>query len=197
MAAEQDPAAAGVAPGPGCGGLALRIRHRTRYRYSTPVCESYNEARLQPVTSNGQACDAFELRIAPAGPLRHYRDFYLNCVQYFEVFAPHTELTVEATSLVRTAVRAGSPAPAAFPAARLKECLRIEQCYDFLQMSRNVSLDVPVWKLAQDAAGGVEDAWAAAQAVMGFIHREFTYDATATHVNTHTLEVLRLRRGVC
>lgn len=195
LAAEQPPAAADAAPGPGARGLALRVRHRTTYRYSAPVSESYNEARLRPVSQDGQTCDAFDLRIAPAGPIRHYRDFYLNCVQHFEVFAPHAELTVEATSLVRTTARAA--ATVSFPAARLKECRRIEQCYDFLQMSRNVSLDVPVWKLAQDAAGGMEDAWAAARAVMGFIHREFTYDAAATHVNTHTLEVLQLRRGVC
>lgn len=195
LATEQSAAAAAAVTGPGPRGLALRIRHRTTYRYSTPVSESYNEARLQPASQDGQTCEIFDLRITPAGPLRHYRDFYLNSVQHFEVFAPHAELTVEATSLVHTTARA--VIPVSFPTARLKECRRIEQCYDFLQMSRNVSLDVPVWKLAQDAAGGVEDAWAAAQAVMGFIHREFAYDTAATHVNSHTLEVLQLRRGVC
>lgn len=196
--ATDPPPAEGVTGRDQAGGTRrLRIVHRTLYEYSTPVSESFNEARLQPVTHDGQECHQFLLKILPATQLRHYRDFYFNWVQYFEVNPPHPVLVIEASSVVTTAPRRAELDAVAFPVARLAECQRIEQCYDFLQMSQNVSLDVPVWKLAQDAAGGVADAWEAARTIMGFIHREFAYDAAATTVNTHMIEVLQLRRGVC
>jgi transglutaminase-like putative cysteine protease len=177
--------------------MKLQIVHRTHYDYASPVSESFNEVRLQPVTHAGQVCLQFLLKVLPATRLRHYRDFYFNWVQYFEVPEAHAALTVEATSLVDTAPPPAGLADVAFPVARLGECLRIESCHDFLQMSLGVSLDVAVWKLAQDAAGGEADAWQAALAIMRFIHREFAYEAGATTVATHMLEVVAARRGVC
>jgi transglutaminase-like putative cysteine protease len=177
--------------------MKLQITHRTHYEYGSPVSESFNEARLQPVTHAGQVCHQFLLKVLPATRLRHYRDFYFNWVQYFEVPEPHAALSVEATSVVDTAPPPAGLAEAVFPMRRLDECLRLESCYDFLQKSLGVSLDVAVWKLAQDAAGGETDAWQAALAVMRFIHRGFTYETGATTVGTHMLEVIATRRGVC
>lgn len=178
--------------------MKLHVVHRTRYEYPGPVIDSYNEARLQPVTANGQVCHSFLLKVLPTTRLSHYLDFYLNCVHYFEVPEPHTSLVVEAASTVTTSPDGWLGHDAATAAMRrLPECLREEQCYDFLQSSTYVHVSPEVWRLAVDACQGVDDIWQAALAIMHFVHREFTYTKLATTVKTHMTDVINQRRGVC
>jgi transglutaminase-like putative cysteine protease len=177
--------------------MKLNVVHRTRYEYSRPVRASYNEARLQPTTLEGQECHSFILRVLPAARLSHYYDFYNNIVHFFEVPEPHDFLAVESASMVTTADSLLPEDGDIAPMSRLEELDRAECFYDFLQMSSFVSLDVDVWRLALDATAGCADVWQASLAVMRFIHANFSYSPDATHVNTHMLDVLRQRRGVC
>lgn len=177
--------------------MRLQILHRTRYRYSMPVSENFNEIRLQPVSDERQECHRFQLATTPVAPVRRYHDFHLNLVDHFYLADPHADLCVEARSEVTTSGPKAALETAAFPRERLPECLRLERCFDFLQQSQYVGLEVDVWREAQDLAAGLDDAWAAARAMSRFIHGRFTYDTSATTVNTHMLEVLRHRRGVC
>lgn len=177
--------------------MRLRILHRTHYAYSAPVSENYNEVRLQPVSDAAQECHAFALATSPDARVKRYHDLHLNLVDHFYLTDPHSALTVEARATVTTFSRVAEPDAIKFPLARIAECLRLERCYDFLQMSEFVSLDVEVWRLAQDATSGIGDAWEAARAIMALVYREFGYDSGATTVQTHMREVLRLRRGVC
>ncbi len=177
--------------------MRLDIVHRTIYRYDSPVSESFNEVRLQPVSNEAQECVAFILLTTPQASIRRYHDFHLNLVDHFYVAEPHSELIIEGRSTVITSGPHPAIAAASFPLARINECLRMERCYDFLQKSEFVSLDVAVWKLARDAAEGRDDAWQAALAMMNFVNRSFTYETGATTVQTRLDEVLRDRRGVC
>ncbi|HWA26381.1 MAG TPA: transglutaminase family protein [Lacunisphaera sp.] len=178
--------------------MKLHVLHRTRFKFATPVHESFNEARLQPTSNGAQVCHSFVLKVLPSSRLRHYLDFHRNCVHHFEVNPPHSELTVEANSVVTTAdmpVLAVNATPA--PLEKVGECARLELCYDFLQSSTYVDVGVDQWKLAIDATEGQADAWQAAQAIMRFIHRDFRYQSGSTTAHTHMREVLRTRTGVC
>jgi transglutaminase-like putative cysteine protease len=178
--------------------MKLQVLHRTRYHYGAPVRESFNEARLQPISAGAQVCHGFLLKVLPSTRLSHYLDFYLNCVHLFEVNEPHRDLLVEATSTVTTAAEPALPPGATLaPLADIGACLRQEQCYDFLQSSTYVEAGAELWRLALDAAQGQTDTWQAAQAVMRHIHREFRYEADTTHAHTHMREVLERRVGVC
>lgn len=177
--------------------MRLQIVHRTHYRYSLPVSENFNEVRLQPVSAESQECHAFRLQTTPNAPLRRYHDLYLNLVDHFYIADPHSELLVEATSVVSTSTPPPRETPVAFPLQRIGECLRMERCYDFLQGSEYIPLDVEVWRLGRDATEGLTDAWEAALAMMRFVHDRFTYDASATTVHTRVSDVLQVRRGVC
>ena len=178
--------------------MKLHILHRTRFNYATSVRESFNEARLQPVTAGAQVCHSFLLKILPTSKLSHYLDFHFNCVHLFEITQAHTELSVEATSVVTTG---DSPALAAgaMPAGldQIGKCVRLDRCYDFLQSSTYVEVGPDLWRLALDATDGQTDVWQAAQAIMRYIHREFRYQPAATHVHTPMREVLQARTGVC
>ncbi|HEX7653241.1 MAG TPA: transglutaminase N-terminal domain-containing protein, partial [Verrucomicrobiae bacterium] len=136
------------------------IRHRTHYDYAAPVRESRNELHLQPLSNEQQTVESFLLKVLPVARLKHYYDFYSNCVHYFEMPDPHTTLTIE--SLLRvTTHKVPKLAPDARPAdvSRLKEALSVGRCYDFLQESRYVELTPELWRLAVDAVREEKDAW--------------------------------------
>jgi transglutaminase-like putative cysteine protease len=177
--------------------VKLHVMHRTRYEYPAAVIESFNETRLQPTSADGQVCHAFLLKVLPSTRLSHYLDFYLNCVHFFEIPEPHSTLTIESSSVVTTVSRAMPPDQTTVPMSRLRECVAMEQCYDFMQSSKHVHIDPALWRLAIDATLGEEDAWQSALKVMHFIHSSFEYEPEATTVHTPIAEIVAKRKGVC
>jgi transglutaminase-like putative cysteine protease len=178
--------------------MKLHVLHRTRFKYGANVHESFNEARLQPVSTGRQVCHSFVLKVLPTSRLSHYIDFHFNYVHLFEINQAHAELNVEANSVVTTDDQpALVPAATPSPLDRLAECARMERCYDFLQSSTYVEINADLWRLALDAADGQTDAWQAAQAIMRYVHREFRYQSAVTHAHTHVREVLKTKAGVC
>lgn len=178
--------------------MKFDIHHSTRYTYASPVWDSFNDVRLQPMPIPEQTVESFLLRVLPATRLTHFKDFYSNWVNHFEIIAPHSYLYIEATSRVIT--RPSAPLPTEeklFPLNRMSEALRIERCFDYLQASRFVDLAPESWKLALDATYGLDDAWLAALALMRFVHGFLKYEPNSTHVHTHVSEVISERRGVC
>jgi transglutaminase-like putative cysteine protease len=176
--------------------MKLNVLHRTTYRYADFVTQNLNEVRLKPSCSDGQSCEDFELTIKPAAKLTSFLDFYFNYFQSFEVLPPHKELIIESRATVRTAPRE-TVTSLAVPMSRLPDCLRLEQCYDFVQSSTLVALSPEVWRLALDATSSQTDVWQCAVAIMGFIHSGFQYEPNSTTVSTPMTEVLQQRRGVC
>jgi transglutaminase-like putative cysteine protease len=174
------------------------IFHRTRYSYATPVRESFNEARLQPLSDEWQTVDDFLLKILPAARLRHYHDFYSNVVHHFEIPEPHLALLVESRTHVTTKRRPFlSQSESPWPLAQMGAALRDTRCYEFLEAGRYVEISPEAWRLAVDATHGLKDAWQAALALMHFVNGYISYHANSTTVHTHMREVLRARRGVC
>jgi len=174
------------------------ILHRTRYSYASPVQESFNEARLQPLSDEWQNVDDFLLKILPAARLRHYHDFYSNVVHHFEILEPHSTLLVESRTRVTTKSRpllleTESP----WPLAQIGAALRDTRCYEFLEAGRYVEISPEAWRLAVDATHGLKDTWQVALALMHFVNGYITYLSYSTTVHTHMREVLKERRGVC
>ena len=58
--------------------MRYRIRHRTTYGYASPVFESFNEVRLQPLVCATQSLLDFDLRIEPPATVIAFRDYYGN-----------------------------------------------------------------------------------------------------------------------
>jgi transglutaminase-like putative cysteine protease len=178
--------------------MKLHVVHRSAYRYAAPVTQNLNEVRLKPVSADGQICESFALDIKPVCRLSSYVDFYFNYVQFFEVQDTHDSLSIESVSVVTTTNERRLPCDATTaPLTRLPETLRLEQCYDFTQPTSLVANSPEVWRLAVDACMGQSDIWQSSVAIMRFIHSRFTYDPSATNVNTHMIEVLQQQRGVC
>ena len=114
------------------------ILHRTRYAYSSPVRDSFNDVRLQPMPIPGQTVESFLLKVLPAARLTHFTDFYSNWVNHFEIVEPHSYLMIEAQSRVNTHPPAPLPEEKLCPFEKMKEAPNIERCFDYLQSSRFV-----------------------------------------------------------
>lgn len=173
------------------------ILHRTRYTYATPVRDSFNDVRLQPLPIPEQTVESFILKVLPATRLTHFKDFYSNWIQHFEIIEPHSQLVIEASSRVVTHPLPPLPEEKLCSFEQIKEAANIERGFDYLRESRYVEMSPEAWKLALDATVGLDDAWLAALALMRFVHGYLKYEPASTHVHTHMSEVLRDRRGVC
>ncbi|KAB2639049.1 MAG: transglutaminase family protein [Verrucomicrobia bacterium] len=177
--------------------LLLNISHLTRYTYEGHVKDSFNEARLQPVSDSLQQCRDFHFKINPNSPVRDYPDFYANCVHYFDVPEPHESLEVQAISSVQTLPESRGPIPVAGPDAISASPMK-EQFFDFLHSSEFVSLEADVWREAVDALpSGVTDIWPDTVAIGEHIHRNYKYTPLSTNVNTRAVEVVKKKQGVC
>ncbi len=178
--------------------MRYHILHRTQYAYAAPVRESRNELHLQPLSNQQQTVDSFLLKVLPSTRLKHYYDFYSNCVHYFELLEPHSTLTVESSFRVTThKINILPPDARPLPASRIKEALAEGRCYDFIQASRYVDNSPEVWRLAVDAVSDERDVWQQSLRLMAFVHSHLAYQSNSTKVHTHTREVLAQRRGVC
>lgn len=183
---------------PTIAAMKFEILHRTHYAYASPVRESFNEVRLQPLSNEHQTVESFLLKVLPTARLRHYHDFYSNCVHHFEISGPHSALSIDSRLEVTTRANQSLPLDAR-PAnmARLPESLQHGRCYVFLQGSRYVELTPEAWRLALDATQGEDDVWQTALRLMRYVHGTLTYQPNSTHVHTHMRNVLAQRSGVC
>lgn len=178
--------------------MKFEIVHRTHFTYASPVRESFNEARLQPVSNEQQRMESFQINVLPATRLQQYHDFYSNCVHHFEIPEPHSTLSIESRLTVTTLSLPALPTDAR-PAKMesLPTALQYGRCYDFLQASRYVELTPETWRLAVDAAQGEDDVWQTALRLMKYVRQTVAYQSNSTHVHTHMREVLAEKRGVC
>ncbi len=178
--------------------LLLHVRHLTRFLYQGLTKDSFNEARLQPVSDHAQECVKFDLRIDPLTAVRDYPDFFGNCVHYFDVTQVHQSLDVEAISVVQTRPDSRGPVPLDNPPSGLKERGIEENNFDYLHDSAFVSVEAEIWREAMDVLpDGLTDIWRDAVAIGRHIFKNFTYTPSFTTVNTKPSEVLATRRGVC
>jgi transglutaminase-like putative cysteine protease len=177
--------------------ILLSISHLTRYTYEGAVQDSFNEARLQPITDTLQHCKDFQFKIDPASSVRDYPDFYANCVHYFDVPQPHESLEVLAESEVQTIPETRGPVPEAGLKSLEAPSVK-EQHFDFLHASEFVSLEADVWREAVDALpAGVSNVWNDTAAIGEYIHRNYKYTPLSTNVNTRATEVIKKKQGVC
>jgi transglutaminase-like putative cysteine protease len=178
--------------------MMLRVRHLTRFLYDGEALESYNDARLRPVSDPLQRCAAYKLRTDPETVVTSHYDFYQNQVDHFELHTPHNRLEIESIAEVETRVDKRGQPPADVPLAALNDPSVTDPYFDFVVESRFVTQNVSIWREAVDVLGGpVTDLWGAALRLGRHVHATFSYDPDWTHVHTDAAAALKDRRGVC
>ena len=178
--------------------MKYEILHRTHYNYISPARDSFNDVRLEPPSIPEQTVESFSLRVEPEARLNRYTDFYSNLVHHFEIHPPHNSLLIESKVKVETNWPEAIAEDAELcPMEKLGGALDAERCFDFLQSSSYVELEVDAWKLAIDAKGEREDVWQVGLALMKFTHEHLKYLPNSTHVHTKMSDVIAQRCGVC
>jgi len=184
--------------------MRFAIRHQTIYGYSEPASLSQNELFLHPREMDTQRVVECSLDIRPTPQYLHQRkDFFGNTAHVFMVEQPHNELTVSAVSVVETASPVAPPASETPPweqvARRLTDSCQssdLEAC-QFVFPSPLVTAGPGPLAYTQPSFPPGTPVLAGALDLMHRIHSEFTYDKTATSVDTGVDQLLAYRKGVC
>jgi transglutaminase-like putative cysteine protease len=184
--------------------VIYRIVHKTLYEYADAVNLSHNLVRARPRNHSAQTCRWHELAVSPVSAIRgERRDYFGNHVSWLSLQEPHTVLTIESRSEVEVrlelrpdlsqgaswehvaALIAGSTAP---------ETIAVRQfTFDSLYGRRLPELSA--YALSSFPAG--RSLLECAFDLTRRIHADFKYLPGSTKVGTPSLEVLRIRQGVC
>jgi transglutaminase-like putative cysteine protease len=184
--------------------MKYRITHKTAYRYSEPASLSQNELFLHPRETDTQRVVQSRLTIVPEPQYLHRRrDYFGNIAQVFMVQQPHNELSMTAASSVETRQPAVPP-PAGTPpwesvAQRLAapaDAAELAAC-QFVFASPLAAAAPGVLVYGQPSFPPGRPVLAGAMDLIERIYTEFSYDKSATTVDTTVDQVLAKRKGVC
>jgi transglutaminase-like putative cysteine protease len=184
------------------------IRHRTSYSYASPVFESFNEVRLQPLVCTTQSLLDFDLRIEPPATVIAFRDYYGNSVHDFGVAYLHDRLVIEATSDVVTAARAdellipevrSEPDASPLLAVLADDPATSDDFAEFLGQSAYIVLGGESDAIARQLLAQESDVSALRYLDLAAeeVRRRLEYRVGTTTVHSSVAEVLDLGAGVC
>lgn len=181
--------------------MRLSIDHVTSFRYATPVRDSYNEARLTPVSGNRQVVWTSRLTITPTPWRTTYTDYWGTPVTCFELHEPHDHLEVQSLSLVETLPDhddwdSARRVPTTDPDwERLRGPAVLDALGEYLQ---NAERTAPHPELAALAAG-MDDRppRLAALDVCALVHERMAYETGSTGVTSTAAEAWAGGGGVC
>lgn len=178
--------------------MRLYILHKTHYRYPSPVRESFNELRLQPLSNDWQNCESCFVSVLPTTQIRQYLDLNGNLVHHFEIPNEHSKLIIESRSTTVTQKRVDfKNFPYGVSLTSLREVEGQPECRPYLQTSRFIDINPEAWRMAVDVRADSQDVFQTAYQIMEFIYENYEYSVSTTTVGTHANEVLQNKRGVC
>ncbi|MFP7761962.1 transglutaminase family protein [Marisediminicola sp. LYQ134] len=174
----------------------LRIKHKTGFHYQGEVTASYNEARMLPVSSEGQLVMYSGLEISPMSAQNAYVDYWGSRVSSFEILTPHRELALTATSLVEVRDREHPHEVIAWD--DLTELA--DRATEFVEQrgqTRRTAPPADVVELARSIADSCVSPCEAAMQICVAIGKSVEYMTGVTGVHTTAAEAWEHRKGVC
>ena len=184
--------------------MKYRIVHETTYQYSEPASLSQNELFLHPRETVTQRLVESQLVIVPQPQYLHRRtDYFGNVAHVFMVQQPHTNLAISATCLV-TVERPAITVPAdTAPWETVVHRLATHDqpstldAYQFVFASPLITVNPAALSYARPSFPPGTPVLAGAVDLINRIFTEFSYDKSATNVDTSVEQLLANRKGVC
>jgi transglutaminase-like putative cysteine protease len=176
----------------------LRIEHVTRVRYVGPVLNSFNEARMTPLTLLSQTTLESRVTVGPGGiPVWSYNDYWGTYVSVFELPEAHEDLVIRAMSTVETEAALVLPPASQRPgwaaiAAETEGGRLLEMTLPTTLTT--VTPEVSDAVVAEVAGRAPDDT---ASAISALVRERITYLPGATGVRTNAQEAWDKGQGVC
>lgn len=179
--------------------MRLRVSHTTRYVYPVPALESYNEARLMPMSDDDQTCLEYRLTTTPSSHVYSYA-LPTGMVHHFALRPPHRELNIVSESLV--SMHSVDPL-AGFQFVEEdahfydSDATRERYC-EYLLPTQRVQLHEETDRIARVARK--QDGVGTASFLVTLtrvLHRVLTFKPGVTNVDSTILHVLEHGSGVC
>ncbi len=182
--------------------MQLQITHHTRYDYAPAVSIAQHMAYLQPRNTECQNLQAFKLLVDPAPAHQNSTaDVFGNTRHFFALQAPHTQLTVQAYSIVLTQPPLQQRSSVPWEQVRDNFVYRADAPFDaaaeFAFFSPHVLRHSDFADYARPSFAPGAALADCARDLMQRIHSDFTYESQSTQVNTPALQALNQRKGVC
>ncbi|OCG74794.1 transglutaminase family protein [Microbacterium sediminis] len=175
----------------------LRIEHQTGFRYmGGEVTASYNEARMLPVTCEGQFVLMAALDISPHTAVSTYVDYFGTQVSAFDVLTSHDDLTIVARSLVEVRARGRTEIDTTWEALRTDAQSAVD-VVEMLQQTDRTRPHPEVAALAHEIAARHENPDHAALEIATTVGEAMEYVFGVTTVQTTAAEAWTARTGVC
>lgn len=174
----------------------LRIKHITGFQYNGEVTASYNEARMLPVSSDGQLVLYSNIEVLPISSSHTYVDYWGTRVSSFEIVSPHSQLSLTATSLVEVRTRE-HPQHLLPWEALADEIERATEYVEQLEQTPRTRPPAEVVKLARDIVATAETPCDAALEICRAIGDAIQYMSGVTGVHTTAAEAWEQKKGVC
>lgn len=179
--------------------MHLSINHVTKFKYSAPITESVMELRMQPLSEGQQRCLKFEVNLRPPARVSSYRDHLGNSVHNFDIPGRHTQLVINAKSLVESLPRAETPASLDAAAwGELDELVDGGDYWDMLMPSHFARPTESLQEFARELdARRRDDPLTVLRELNSAIYDAFEYVPESTSVDSPINEALQSRKGVC
>ena len=184
--------------------MKYRITHNTAYRYSEPASLSQNELFLHPRDTGTQQVVQSRLTIVPEPQYLHQRtDYFGNIAHVFMVQQPHEELAMSIVSIVETSLPAAPASAGTPPWETVARQLAAPEgpaelaANQFVFISPLVTVSPAAMAYARQSFPPGTPVLAGGLDLVRRIFTEFTYDKSATTVDTTVDQVLAERKGVC
>lgn len=184
--------------------MKYRIEHITEYAYSEPASLSHNEVFLQIRNTPSQQVTEYGIEITPAPPKIIERvDYFGNVCRTFMIQQPHQKMTIHSKCAVETFKRSDIDPTTTSDWQQTAKQLAAPVTEEQLEASQYIYkspltvIDTEVTAYASPSFPPGRPVLEGALELMTRIFTDFTYDKTATTVDTSVLQVLRKRRGVC
>jgi transglutaminase-like putative cysteine protease len=176
------------------------IRHITRFRYSNPVRETVMELKMQPRSEANQALRNFQISTSPRSQLYAYTDHLGNAVYHFNVLREHSELRIDAQSVIEVTQPPARPAMAdGLEWQRYNSLNLTAEHYGLLGPSVFARPSPELQRFA--ASNGLTepqgDTLSALKKLNNVIFGAFDYEIGVTQVHSPIEQALTVRRGVC
>jgi transglutaminase-like putative cysteine protease len=184
--------------------MKYQIHHRTSYHYSTPVAQAHHLLHLAPRPVPWQRTLGYTLDISPKPALRSSCvDVFGNPMERVSLEAAHADLCIDLALSIEVVQR---PWAANAMGAMPWEAVAKQLTYGgkspldasrFLFQSPHIKIKHQLASFARECFSSERPLQEAALALAEQIHQTFQYLPASTTIDTHVLEVLERRRGVC